>query len=420
VIRVALKIFREGFSTYTAKQTYLLYVSQISVMLFGALTYYLLTKNLTRESFGDRELIIKVVTFLSSFFEFGVFTAGSRLLAIERDRNRERQIVSGLTFAGLFISLCFAAVLALMGIFIDILFKTSQDLSLIMAVFSLPLSLSLFSIFFQFIYQGTNEIIKLSFFNFALRFAHFILLALWICIADLTLVTSLVLYSLAVNGITLLLIWKASPSITAWKEYRAILINETKNYGFRVFIGRLIGMATYNLDSLMLAAYFSSTAVGNYAIAMFYVTPIAAFSEAFLSASFKRLSDEPKIPKKIYWINSLGLLGLITIYMIIGEFIFEILFQKYRESAGLIYPLAATMLIVGLTKPYNFFLSVKGEGKKLQNTAVALAIASIAFNIVLIPTFAETGAALASLASVLVSFVAHLIFYDSSVRENAS
>jgi len=410
-MKAALKIFKDGFSTYTAKQTYLLYAAQISVMIFGALTYYLLTKNLSKESFGDRELVIKIVTFLSSFFEFGVFTAGSRLLAVERDKQRERQMVSGLMFVGLCISLLFAAAIALTGLFTNALFKSSEDLSLVMAAFSVPLSLSLFATFFQLVYQGTNEIIKLSFFNFALRFGHFALLVLWIWVAELTLVAALALYSLAIVGVTLALVWKSAPSMAAWKDHRAVLLYETKRYGFRVFIGRLVGMATYNLDSLMLAAYFSSMAVGNYAIVMFYVTPIAAFSEAFLSASFKRLADEPKIPSKIYWINSLGLLSLIAVYVMVGEFFFELVFQKYRQSANLIYPLAATMFIIGLTKPYNVFLSVKGEGVKLQRTAISLALSSIAFNFLLIPPFAEMGASLASLASVSVNFIVHVIFY---------
>lgn len=416
-MKAAIKIFKEGFNTYTAKQTYLLYASQLSVMLFGALTYYLLTKHLSKEEFGDRELILKITTFLLSFFEFGIFTAGSRLLAIERDKRAERQLVSALMFIGLGIALCFAATLSLVGLFADALFKTNQDLTLIIIGFSVPLSFSVFTTFFQLTYQGTNEILKLSFFNFALRFGHLALIGIWLLFEELTLLSSLSLYSFATVVVTLSLILKAAPSAQAWREQKAILIEETKRYGFRVYLGRLIGMAAYNLDSLILAAYFGSTAVGNYAIMLFFVTPISAFSEAFLSASFKRMAGEQKIPAKVYWINSLGLAGLVGTYLFLGAFVFEFLFQKYQESLPLMYPLAATMVMTGLTKPYNAFLSIKGEGKKLQATAIALAVSSLLFNFLLIPTLAEMGAALASLSAVAINLIFHIVLY-SSVREH--
>ncbi|MFN3426244.1 MAG: lipopolysaccharide biosynthesis protein [Candidatus Thermochlorobacter sp.] len=412
-----IKILKGEFHSYTAKQTYLLYTSQLLGMLLSGFTYYLLAKHLSKEAFGDRELILKIVTFMLNFFEFGIFTAGSRLLAIERNRQVERQIVSGLMFIGLGIALSFAVVLMLLGLFIDTLFKTNQDLTLIVVCFSLPLSFSVFTFFFQLIYQGTNEILKLSFFNFVPRFGHVVLLVAWLLFDELTLLTSLSLYSIVTVVVTLALILKASPSLQAWKACKAILINETKQYGLPVYLGRLIGMTAYNLDSLILATCFGSNAVGNYAIMMFFVTPISAFSDAFLSASFKRMAGHRKISKDVYWINFLGLAGLTTAYFFIGPSVFGLVFQKYRESLLLMYPLAVAMLITGLTKPYNAFLSIMGEGKKLQGTAIALAISSTLLNFSLIPAFAEIGAALASVCVVTINLIVHIILYKLSIRE---
>lgn len=416
-MKTLIKILKDELNSYTAKQTYLLYASQISVMLLGAFTYYLLTKYLSKEEFGDRELIFKVVSFLLSFFEFGIFTAGSRLLAIEQNKQVERQIVSGLMFIGLIIAFFFAMTLVLLGLFIDTLFKTNQDLTLIVACFSLPLSLSAFITFFQLIYQGTNEILKLSFFIFAPRFGHVVLLTAWLLFDELTLLTSLSLYSIVTVTVTLALILKASPSLQAWKECKTVLMNETKQYGLPVYLGRLVGMTSYNLDSLILAAYFGSNAVGSYAIMMFFVTPISAFSEAFLSARFKRMAVNQKIPADVYWINFLGLAGLTTAYFFIGPLVFGLVFQKYRESLLLMYPLAVAMLITGLTKPYNAFLSIKGEGKKLQGTGIALAISSILLNFSLIPALAEMGAALASAGAVTINLFVHIVLYRLSIKE---
>jgi O-antigen/teichoic acid export membrane protein len=54
--------------SYIVKQTLWLYGSQLVMTGFGVLAYLLMTRQMTKEEFGDRELIMKLAVFGSVFF----------------------------------------------------------------------------------------------------------------------------------------------------------------------------------------------------------------------------------------------------------------------------------------------------------------------------------------------------------------
>lgn len=395
-----------------ARQTYLLYASQLSQMLFGALAYLVLSNHLSKEDFGDRELVAKIVTFTISFFEFGVFFSGARLLAHQKSKAEEARLMSALVFAGCVICVIYALFLVAIAPLTDALFNAHQSVAGVLAAFSLPLSLSLFGFsFFQFLYQGANHILKLSFLNFAIRFAHLALLLAWLMFAPLGLTSAVALYSLSIASVAGVLIAKAKPSLVAWRERREEIWSETARYGRKAYIGHVIGLSCANLDAMLLGALHDSVAVGSYALAIFFVTPIAAFSEAYSAASFKRLAGRSEIPKRVHYVNLAGLLALAALYLLAGEWAFKFFFPKYAEKSLLTYPLVVAMVISGLIKPYNAFFRVKGEGKIFNRVALTFALASLVANALLIPFFAEFGAAMALVVGASINLVAHRYFY---------
>lgn len=116
----------------------------------------------------------------ASFFEFGILTAGARLLAIQPDKARERHLFSLLLSIALGLLLLFALFLFATSFFVNALFQTSQPIGTTLALFSLPLAFIVFKIYFQLLYQGTNEMLKLSFYNAAVQTIFLALLVgLW-------------------------------------------------------------------------------------------------------------------------------------------------------------------------------------------------------------------------------------------------
>jgi len=250
---------------------------------------------------------------------------------------------------------------------VQMLFNTHQDISQVLIWFAFPFSLSLYLfVFFQFIYQGTNEILKLSFLNVAFRFGHVALLLLWLNFEPLTLESALMLYSVSIVGVVAVLVAKAKPSWKAFRENWQEIRAEVMTYGRYAFVGYFIGQACGNLDTMFLGTFFNSTAVGVYAVALFYVAPISAFADAYTAVAFKRLAQETLMPKKIYQVNMIGLLGLAGVYVVLGVPLFKIIFPKYADDAFLIYPLTLAMVILGLSKPYKCFFSCQRRRKSLS------------------------------------------------------
>lgn len=143
--------------SYLVKQTLLLYGSQLVMTGFGALAYILMTRQMTKAEFGDREVIMKLAVFASGFFEFGILTAGARLLAIQPNKTRERELFSLMMFLSLLLLTLFALFLFVASFFVDSLFQTSQPIGATLLLFSLPLAFIVFKIYFQLLYQAQTR-----------------------------------------------------------------------------------------------------------------------------------------------------------------------------------------------------------------------------------------------------------------------
>ncbi|MFN3344175.1 MAG: oligosaccharide flippase family protein [Chloroherpetonaceae bacterium] len=406
--------------SYLVKQTLLLYGSQLLMTGFGALAYILMTRQMTKEAFGDREVIMKLAMFASGFFEFGILTAGARLLAIQPNKARERELFSLMMACSLVLLVLFALFLFIASFFVDSLFQTSQPIGGTLALFALPLSFLIFKIYFQLLYQGTNEMLKLSFYNAAVQTLFLALLVgLW-WQSNLTTFSTIAVYSCSSCVVALFLIAKGKPSLTALNTFKDELWKEIKQYGAKFYVGRTLAVLTQNLDSMLLASLFTSVNVGVYAVMVFFVSPMQMFSDAYSAVRFKKLSSLEVIPASLIKANAFVLLAISAMYLVVGQGIFEWVFPKYQEHTFLLYPLLLATLINGLSKPYNYFFAAKGMGDVLLRVALVFATSNLVMNFVLIPNYAEMGAAIAMLISMIVLWVLQFFLYRAKSKEATS
>ena len=146
--------------TKTAKQTGILYGSQIAAMVLGLIIAPIVTRLLGPEKYGILTFILTVILFISVFFEFGFFSAGARLLAISKDKRNDQKLIGALTIITLGISLSFFLIIFVFSFFIDSIFYTSagnilRSISILAAIFP-------FQYMLREICKGTNEIKKKS------------------------------------------------------------------------------------------------------------------------------------------------------------------------------------------------------------------------------------------------------------------
>jgi len=160
--------------------------------------------------------------------------------------------------------------------------------------------------------------------------------------------------------------------------------------------------------------------VGVYAVMIFFISPMQMFSDTYLTVRLKKLSSLEVIPVSLLKANAIVLCAIAVLYLSVGQWLFEWVFPKYREHTALLYPLLVATLFNGLSKPYNYFFAAKGMGDALLRVALVFTASNLAMNFLLIPNYAETGAAVAMLISSSVLWAVQFFLYRRKQKEATS
>ena len=396
--------------TKTAKQTIALYLSQIGAMIFGVLFTILNTRLLTKSEFGTLNFYIQVLTFIALIFEFGYFAAGSRLIALAKDYKKERELIGTLYILGTFISLAYIFVLFIASFFIDDLFHSNIKYLILIGL--IPSVAFPFQFLIQLVFQGSNEVLKLSVYTLLPRLLYFIFIGTAYAANFFNLKVSSFFYVFSFFIATFITVLISKPQFKNFKFHLKEIIEETKRYGFKVYIGRVVGMMGYQSNVLLIQYFAKEIEVANYSLINFFTTPISLFSRSLCTSLFKGFANQNEIPKRVFKLNLIWLIGSSIVYLLIGGFVLEILFsKKYSEAIPLILPMVIANFFMGAFQPYNFFLSAKGKGDYILNIAIVLTFMTIAFNLLLIPMFKSHGAALANIIALANNLVLHIYYY---------
>lgn len=402
--------------TKTAKQTLALYFAQIGAMFFGVLFTIVNTRLLTKSEFGTLNFYIQILTFAALIFEFGFFAAGSRLIAIEKDYKKERELIGTLYILGTIISLAYIFVLLIISFFVDDLFKS--NVKFLMLIGLIPSLAFPFQFLIQLVFQGSNEVLKLSLYTLLPRLLYFVFVGIAYLMSYFNLNTTSLLYVLAFFISTIITILISRPSLRNVKIHLKEIIKETKEYGFKVYIGRVTGMIGYQSNVLLIQYFAREIEVANYSLINFFTTPISVFSRSLCTSLFKGFANLDRIPSRVFKINFLWLIASSLIYLLIGGFVLELFFsKKYSEAIPLIFPMVIANFFMGAFQPYNFFLSAKGKGDYILKIAGSFSIYTILLNLVLIPKYKALGAAFATLISIFINFLMYLYYYKKSIKE---
>lgn len=402
--------------TRTAKQTIALYLSQIGAMVFGVLFTILNTRLLTKAEFGTLNFYIQVISIVALFFEFGYYSAGSRLIAVERDYKKERELIGTLYIIGLVISFFYVIVLFMISFFVDYLFKSNVKVLLLVGL--IPSIVFPFQFLIQLIFQGSNEVLKLSLYYLLPRLFYFIFIGVFFLLGLFNLTTTSFLYVFSFFVATIITVIISKPEFSNIKKNLAEISRETKSYGFKVYIGRVAGMLGYQSNILLIQYFVREIEVANYSLINFFTTPISVFSRSLCTSLFKGFAQQDKIPKRVFVINFIWLIGSSLIYLLVGSFVLELFFSKrYSEAIPLILPMVIANIFMGAFQPYNFYLSAKGKGDYILRITIAFSIYTILLNLFLIQHIGSMGAAIATLISMALNYFSYHYYYRKSLKE---
>ncbi|MBP3253905.1 MAG: oligosaccharide flippase family protein [Bacteroidales bacterium] len=235
--------------------------------------------------------------------------------------------------------------------------------------------------------------------------------------------------SLALTALTALIICLVKTGFVRldWdtKFMRAVL-----RYGFPYALLTLL-MSFYNrMDSVMLERMLDDNglASGIYAAGFRLVDSanmIAYLFSVILLPLFAKMIKEKKDVGEIVRISFNMLLlistGFVCICLAYGKQLIELMYNKYTEqSLDVLNILCFCFIPVSMTYIFGSLLTANGSLKKLNTVAACGMVLNIAVNLILIPHFAQTGSAVASLCSQSVTAVLQIAIAVSIFRLNIS
>jgi O-antigen/teichoic acid export membrane protein len=388
----------------------MLFSAQTGSMVAGFFASVILGRWMEPGEMGRFAFCLSIIVVTSLLFEFGISSAGARVLALAGDRASERQALGALVLMTLGIGVLFSAFIAAAARPIDLIFE--KDVRWLFIGTAALAFFQPFQLFIEQSCQGLNQIRRLSVFQLAMSGCYLLALILLVATHLLTAGTALGAY---LAGIGISSVWtliRMEPSFKGASRFIWLTLKETRGYGFNLYLARLSGMASSRSDQLAIGYFLSGTApLGMYAIAQKFSNPIALLGRSLATTRFRAFTRLTRVPPRITRYNAAAVIAASVGLIMVGPIVLRIVFPKYSEAAPLLVPFAAMNLFVGLFQPYNIFLASHGRGRELRNIVLATGTATVAALILAVPRFGVTGAAWTGAGSMALDYLLHLLYY---------
>jgi O-antigen/teichoic acid export membrane protein len=392
--------------------------SQALIVLLAGLSTLVVARALSTQAFGAQSFVVSFLTFTALLFDFGLFLPAARLAAQSTGLPRETMVGAALLVfvpVGLF----FCGTVFVLSFFVNTWFHVDagHTLRLVSAVtFVYPLAFVA-----NYLAQGVDRLHVYSVTTAAGQ-ALYLLFVLAAPLLHVELTFSVVLelrLAALLTSAIIFVVW-LSPKFRGALARLPELLRDTRAYGFQTYVGRVLSVATYNMDVIMLGALTNATAVGYYTLAgsAAYVVGLPVYG--LCAALFSRMTSASAIEGRwlaFAWVS--GLACALAVSAIAPVLIPLLLSKRYAGAIALIPPLALAEAVRGVTTVYNTFLAAQGNGRALRKAAIILTSSNVVFNFVLIPPFGAFGAAWASLAALVANLVAHIVVYRRSLGARA-
>lgn len=393
----------------------MLFSAQTLAMFGGFFASIIQARWMEPAEMGRFAFCLSIVLVTSLFFEFGISSAGARVLALARDAREQRQALGALALMTCVISLAFAVFIAAAATAIDSVFDKDVRWLFIgtaALAFFLP-----FQLLIEQSCQGLNQIRRLSVFQLLMSGSYLVALIVLVALGRLNAGTALGAYLAGAGVATTWTLARMHPSFSGASRFVKLTLKETRGYGFNLYLARISGVASSRSDQLAIGYFIPGTSVlGIYAIAQKFSNPIAMMGRSLAVTRFRTFARLTSVPARITKWNAVALVCAAVGLVLFGPFVLKHAFPKYSEAAPLLIPFATMNLFVGLFQPYNVFLASHGRGVELRNIVLIVGVATIAALLVAVPRFGIAGAAWTCAASMALDYILHVYYYRQFKR----
>ncbi|MFE2315213.1 lipopolysaccharide biosynthesis protein [Streptomyces sp. NPDC059441] len=381
----------------------------------GMLTSALLARTLSVDAYTNYAFGKQLLLFSSMFFEFGLFLPAARMLACS-DRAERRRITGAVVAFLVPVSVLFGFTVFALSWIVDARFNVHAGPALrLMALVSVGYPLDFVCL------QTAQGLGRLHTYSIAsvLSRTGFLCVLTTMPALGVRLTPS---GALLTDALFLLAGWASllaylRPLFCGLRETMARMVRGARDFGFSAYIGRVLSMGTYHMDTLMLGAGSDPRSFACYMCAASLAFPIGLPGAGLATALFGRFTRQPRV--ELHWVAAVTAMSAVpaVALSVLAEPLVRLVYsEKFLMAACLVPVLAGAQVIGAVTRLFNTFLTAHGLGSGLRTAAITLTVSNLVLNLLLIPAFGAAGAAWASLLALAVNLLVHLIGYRRAVN----
>lgn len=388
------------------------FVSQLVNAALGLAVIAVLTRAFSVTDFGTYSFIVSVILFLSIFFDFGLSSSGTRLIAFADVEAAFRRRTAAIILSSFAVGLLFAGVFASISFLVDPVFKTSVGHILLLTaplMIVFPMQEVVIAIC-----RGSNRIEFLSLFTILPRILYLGLLGLVMYRGPINITFAVVTMLIGILLSILTAVLHFKPQLAKLSREFSLLKKEIREFGLDIYYGRIIDGLTNGVDRMTIAFFHSVVPLGFYTIASMMVSPISMFSRSIGVSAYKRFTEVQFISGKILFGNLLWCVAGSVALVLACEVLIPVFFtNKYAPALDVLPWLALGGALAALNVPYTTFLSAQRQGKAIKVMSITTSSLNLLLNLILIPFYSLHGAAIALICSYGLNFAMNLYYYYS-------
>lgn len=216
------------------------------------------------------------------------------------------------------------------------------------------------------------------------------------------------------TAILLAVVLSARFNFKNFKEIFKELNKENKDYGFQLYIGSLVMVATNYIAGITLSMFNKdNTEVGFYTLALTVTSPLATLPAIIGTTYFRQFASQPKIPTKVMKASILlTAASCIAFIAIIKPLVIFLYSEDYAPVGNYAMWLAIGFSIHGFGDMINRYLGSHGQGKSIRNSSIGNGIFKIFGFTVLVYLWNTDGALITNVLCSAI-YCGMLIYYYS-------
>lgn len=387
-------------------------ISNIIIICIGFFTSWVISRTLGAELQGVYNLAILIPNLMYNFLNFGQDT--STMFFLSNKTINKSDLIDNMIPVSIFYTII-STLLGTLFIFLlkDSMFTEVSNNTLIFALIISPLTFLNNNL--TAVLKSEGEFFSVNKVQVINKIIYFLICTILFFIVDVNIV---IFANIIILSISIISLWKKigikSIRIKFNKEYQ----KKNISYGFKSYLANMITFLNYRLDTFIIKALSKSTmAVGQYGVSVTLAEQVWVFASAISSVMFPYITSIENDEDKSKVTSLTFKIVMVVTFMAIIVLFFAsnlIRFVYGEDYYGSIIPLKILLIgVFSLSLGKILANDIASRGKPELNALSNLMglLVNVIFNILLIPRFGISGAAMATSISYTLTSSIFLISF---------